>query len=50
LVLVSHGVTKEAAVPEAEIDIAASRLVLYRRDPKRYVTEEEINNGNSKDA
>ena len=45
LVLVSHGITKEKSVPDAEIDLAVARLALYRRDPKRYVTEEEIEHG-----
>ena len=45
LILVSHGITKEKSVPDVEIDLAVSRLALYRRDPKRYVTEEEIKNG-----
>lgn len=44
LVLVSHGITKESSVPDAEIDRAVARLVLYRRDPKRYISEEEIEN------
>jgi phage-related protein len=42
LVLVSHGITKESSVPDVEIDRAIARLGLYRRDPKRYVSEEEI--------
>lgn len=45
LVLVSHGMTKEEAVPDRDIDRAASRLALYRRDPTRYAAEEEIENG-----
>jgi phage-related protein len=45
LVLVSHGITKESSVPDEEIDLAVVRLALYRRDPKRYVSEEEIENG-----
>jgi phage-related protein len=44
LVLVSHGITKESSVPDAEIDRAIARLALYQRDPKRYVSEEEIEN------
>lgn len=46
LVLVSHGITKESSVPDSEIDLAVSRLALYRREPKRYVSEEEVDNGN----
>ena len=45
LVLVSHGITKEASVPDSEIDLAVSRLAMYRRDPKRHATEEEIESG-----
>jgi phage-related protein len=44
LVLVSHGITKESSVPDKEIDLAVARLALYHRNPKRYVTEEEIEN------
>jgi phage-related protein len=47
LVLVSHGFTKEAEVPDTEIDLAVSRLALYRRDPNRFATEEEIENDDS---
>lgn len=46
VVLVSHGITKESSVPDADIDLAASRLALYRLDPNRFVSEEEIENGN----
>jgi len=46
LVLVSHGITKEKAVPDTEIDLAVARLALYHRDPKRYVTEEEMEHDN----
>lgn len=42
LVLVSHGITKEQAVPDIEIDRAVKRLALYRRDPDRYSVEEEV--------
>ena len=48
LVLVSHGITKETFVSDTEIDLAVSRLALYRRDPKRYVSEDEIENGHKK--
>jgi phage-related protein len=44
VVLVSHGITKEKFVPDAEINLAVSRLVLYRQDPKRFVSEEGIEN------
>jgi phage-related protein len=40
LVLVSHGVTKEKSVPSADIDLAVTRLALYRQDPNRYSIEE----------
>ena len=46
LVLVSHGITKEKAVPDTEIDLAVARLALYHRDPNRYVTEEEMEHDN----
>jgi phage-related protein len=39
VVLVSHGITKESSVPDAEIDLAVSRLGLYRQNPTRYMTE-----------
>jgi phage-related protein len=45
LVLVSHGITKEQAVPSVEIDKAISCLALYRRDPAKYAVEEEIDRG-----
>jgi phage-related protein len=41
-VLVSHGMTKKQAVPKADIDLAVSRLALYRQDPTRYTSEEQI--------
>jgi phage-related protein len=46
IVLVSHGVTKESSVPDADIDLAVSRIALFRRDPTRHVSEAEIENGN----
>jgi phage-related protein len=45
VVLVSHGITKESSVPDAEIDLAVSRLGLYRQNPKRYMTEGELKHG-----
>src|SRR3990170_1835964 len=32
LILVSHGITKESSVPDAEINVAVARLALYLRD------------------
>lgn len=45
-VLVSHGITKEARVPDSQIELAVSRLALYHTAPNRYVTGEEIDDGN----
>jgi phage-related protein len=45
LVLISHGITKEKRVPDAEIDRAVGRLAQYRRDPARHAAEEETENG-----
>lgn len=36
VVLISHGITKQARVPPAEIDKAAERLANYKRDPSKY--------------
>jgi len=45
LVLVSHGVTKEKSVSDAEIDLAVRRLDLYHQNPTRYSIEEEVEHG-----
>ena len=45
IALVSHGITKDKKVPDAEIDRAIARLALYRQNPDRYSVEEELNNG-----
>jgi phage-related protein len=45
VILVSHGITKEKSVADSEIDLAVSRLALYRRDPQQHVSEEETENG-----
>lgn len=45
LVLVSHGITKEATVPDKEIDQAVARLAMYRRDPERFAAFEELDHG-----
>lgn len=50
LALVSHGMTKEANVSDTEIDRAASRMALYRQDPKRFSAEEELEDGNEENA
>jgi hypothetical protein len=34
--MLSHGITKKASVPPAEIDKAAVRLAKYKRDPEKY--------------
>jgi hypothetical protein len=40
LVLVSHGITKEAAVPVREIDVACARLAKFHADPEKHSVEE----------
>jgi len=44
IALVSHGITKGKKVPNFEIDRAKVRLAIYRKDPDRYSTEEELTN------
>lgn len=38
----SHGITKEGAVPDDEIDQALRRQSLVERDPDRYTAEWEV--------
>jgi hypothetical protein len=40
--VVSHGLTKEARVPEQEIDLAVRRKTLFESDPERYAYHGEI--------
>jgi phage-related protein len=42
VVLVSHGITKERAVPSIEIESALRRLAKYRNHPSRHTSTEEI--------
>jgi phage-related protein len=45
IVLVSHGITKEQKVPVKEIELAVERLAIYRSDPKKYASTEEMDDG-----
>jgi len=38
--VLSHGVTKEDAVPDRDIDLAARRRAAFERDPQRHVYRE----------
>jgi hypothetical protein len=38
--VLSHGLTKEAEVPDAEIDLALKRKVAFERDPERHTYRE----------
>ncbi len=40
VVVVTHGLTKEAKVPAKEIDLAIERKSLFESDPERYRYEE----------
>lgn len=42
IVLVSHGLTKEKAVPPSEIELALRRLASYRKNPEQHTSTEEI--------
>ena len=45
LVMISHGITKKAKVPPAEIDKAAERLAKYKSNPERYGLKEADDHG-----
>lgn len=40
--VVSHGLTKEAKVPPADIDVAVRRKALVESDAERYIYDGEI--------
>jgi len=42
IVLVTHGITKERAVPPQQIDLAIERLAKYRGNPSKYCFRGEI--------
>ena len=39
--VVTHGLTKEGKVPDADIDLAVARKKLVAKDPERYTSEWE---------
>jgi len=39
--VISHGLTKEAKLPDREIDLAVRRKALFESDSERYSHEEE---------
>ena len=42
IALVSHGLTKEAKVPNREIEIAVARLEKYKQNPAKYRASTEV--------
>jgi phage-related protein len=44
-VAVSHGVTKEDRVPPKEIELAIARMELVKRDPLKYTTAFDFEDG-----
>ncbi len=42
IVCLSHGITKEGKVPDADIDMAVKRKKLVENDRERYTTEWEV--------
>ena len=42
VVCLSHGLTKEGAVADAEIDLAVTRKKLVERDPEKYTAAWEV--------
>ncbi len=42
IVIVSHGLTKEAKVPDRDIDLAASRIQLVRQSPQKHTAIRKI--------
>jgi phage-related protein len=39
--VLSHGFTKEAKVPDSQIDRAVSRMKLVKKDPEKHIAEWE---------
>jgi phage-related protein len=42
IAVVSHGLTKEARVPDSHIDLAAARLARVRQSPEKHTATKEI--------
>ena len=43
--LIAHGLTKEAKVPDTDIDRAVARKKRYEQDPERHTSEEDLDDG-----
>jgi phage-related protein len=49
IAVVAHAVTKTAKVPDRDIDLAARRLALVRRSPRKHTAEREVIDGQEND-
>ncbi len=45
LAILGHALTKEGAIPDAEIERTIKRKEAFARNPARYTYEEEVTNG-----
>jgi phage-related protein len=47
--VVSHGLTKEAKVPDRDIDLAADRIARVRQSPQKHTATREVIDGQEND-
>lgn len=49
IAVIAHALTKQAKVPDRDIDLAANRLALVRQSPQKHTTAREVIDGQKDD-